>query len=235
MRRVIVFGGSRGLGCSIVSRLVSFGHDVLSVSRKSTNQLLSPNNYAHFSLDLSSLVSDELSKLYSTFPDPDAICFAHRYRPSTSPDPSKEYREMIVSVSEIIEFFDRHRTSGSKLRIVIIGSIYSDNVGFDQGWSYHCVKHAQLALVRYWSIARKGNLLFYLVSPPTYVKEGSESYWASSKKSEIWSHYPSNRLIAVSEVSELVCDVLLNGSPLLSGSNLIADMGVSKLYNDQRL
>ena len=65
------------------------------------------------------------------------------------------------------------------------------------------------------------------------MKEGSDDYWSSTRKYETWKKSPMGSLPTVSAVSDICKKLLCDGSPLLSGQNMIVDGGMSNIYPDQ--
>jgi nucleoside-diphosphate-sugar epimerase len=234
MSNYIVFGGSGGLGRKIVSDLLARRHTVISVSR-GRDKAENSTRCRHFSLDLSDLKENDLCDLFSMSGTVDGVCFAHRYRPEGQICPSGEYISSVHSVARIIDYIQSKRgmLEDRCCRVLIIGSSYTYSAGRDQGWSYHACKHAQQGLVRYFSANSSDGLLIFMVSPPTFIKEGAEVYWSSNRKSELWKKFPSKGLVSVCAVSELCCQMLTEGSPLLNGCNIPADSGLSNIYQDQ--
>ena len=92
---------------------------------------------------------------------------------------------MVGSVAKcmeaLIKFYNNKIPSNENFtRVVLIGSSYASKVGYDQSWSYHVCKAAQLSLVRFFSIRSNGFYSINLLSPATYMKQGSEDYWTTS-------------------------------------------------------
>ena len=50
---------------------------------------------------------------------------------------------MVVSTARIIDAIIKSNDIGNIINVVIIGSTYIDQVGFDQGWNYTAIKSAQ--------------------------------------------------------------------------------------------
>lgn len=234
MKTAVVIGGSSGLGLSIVKRLLTKHLQVVCISR--TKPLVSHPNLIHFSEDLLDLTKLRAQLIFKEYPNPDVLCFAQRHRDSGDICPNDEYNVMVRSTGFIIEQALETRTVDSNkypLRTVIIGSTYSSSAGFDQGWSYHAAKSAQSAIVRYFAASYCGRIIINMVSPPTYVKDNTETYWSSTTKNQRWISVSSLPLITVKQVADAVCTVLLNESQCISGNNIFLDYGLSNLYFDQ--
>jgi len=231
MSSILVFGGSSGLGQEVSDHLTHSGHIVHTASRSA--QAGSPYSSQ---VDLQQLTCDNLDKLFDKCGIPDAICFSQRYRPGTSEYSAiNEYQVSVASVAQILDYLLQNLcvTPEYPVKVVIVGSTYSTRVGRDQGWSYHAVKHAQLALTKYYALNSMGCLNTYHVSPPTFVKSGALEYWKKTQKYQKWLQYPPKTMLSVESISNFIVELLINGSPLLSGSDLRLDHGVSELYNDQ--
>ena len=236
MAKTIVFGGSSGLGSCITNDLLELNHSVVTVSRTDSAPSSRESGYTHKRIDLSDVNDGHFSDLCKGLGTVDSVCFAQRYRPTSLASCIEEYKVTVLSVAAFIEYLDDHSEflpENSYCRIVVIGSSYSYTAGRDQNWSYHSCKHSLQGLVRYFSANVKSRLLIYMVNPATFMKKDSEEYWAVTRKADLWRKAPSQGLISITHVSKLCVDLMLHGNPLLAGSNLAADWGLSNLYPDQ--
>lgn len=233
----LVFGGSSGLGLSLVEYLSSLDFLVTSVSRADTTGFGQCNS--HINLDLSETTISSFEQLLNNNPPYRYIFFAQRYRPSSVSSCLDEYRTMVISVANFLQAIISsplyHSCSPqSRVRIAVVGSTYAQSVGFDQDWSYHTCKAAQLSLVRYFALNSHRKFSINLISPATYKKANTEKFWNSSEKSTLWNSYPSSGLLSVQDVAHSIVDFVLS-SPFISGQNLDLDFGLSNLYHDQKV
>jgi len=231
----LVLGSSRGLGLCLTQRLLASDHHVSSISRTQI-KLASTTRHNHLCLDLAEISDEDLSGLFNQVKPIDGVCFAHRYRPTLSHSYLEDYSTSVIAVAKLLDYIDRHPAvvnPGSSCRALLIGSSYSSFSGYDQDWSYHANKHALLGLLRYFSTVSSDHLLVFMVSPPTYMKEGSLDYWTTTTKYEVWKSSPARSMPSVSLVVDVCKQLICEGSPLLSGQNLILDGGMSNLYPDQ--
>ena len=116
---------------------------------------------------------------------------------------------------------------------MIIGSTYVESVGLDQDWSYHVCKSGQLALIKYFSLQSNLNFNINMLSPATFIKPGSEKYWADNQKSALWKKYPIKGLAKANEIAMEAFNIMTSSSKFTNGNNIHIDSGISHLYNDQ--
>jgi NAD(P)-dependent dehydrogenase (short-subunit alcohol dehydrogenase family) len=235
MSHYLVFGASRGLGLTIASKILDSGHKISTVSR-TKNQQVNTASHIQRCLDLADFTDNQLEDLFRNIPPVDGICFAQRYRPNAFPSSLDEYNISVRSIARILEYVNTNSSvvaPDGSCRAVLIGSTYSSSCGYDQNWSYHAAKHALIGIMRYFSIVRNRHLLVFMVSPPTFMKEGSYSYWATTEKYELWKSSPTRSLPTASSISEVCLQLLYDGSPLLCGINLALDGGMANIYPDQ--
>ena len=242
MKKFLVFGGSKGIGLSLSKLLLKEGHRVLIVSRNKSNFTCQSRNCEIIELDLLNLKRNIISEIFKNEIQFDGICFAQRYRSNEKIIINKsieEYKVMVDATAQIMIQINEYlahinnKNYDSFLRILIIGSSYATRVGKDQDWSYHAVKSAQLSLIKYFSINSNGLFNINMLSPGTFIKEGSESFWQDHPKNEHWKKNASLGLIKSSLLAEQALDIMTKSSIYFSGNNINLDAGLSHLYHDQ--
>ena len=234
MKRYLVFGGSKGLGSEICSILSSDNHEVINCSRSNPC-----NESIHEFFDLISADKHTFYDLFERFWPIHGLIFSQRYRDSTnSSNYLDEYKVTVESIGlaldAFIEFTNDIKLKLFTTRVIIIGSSYTSSAGYDQNWSYHSTKHAQIGILRYFSVNGNGTFNINVISPPAYVRRGAEEYWSKNEKSSIWRNYPSQTLPTIQEVATIVVNILYHSSVFFSGNNIMTDSGVCNLYPDQR-
>ena len=83
------------------------------------------------------------------------------------------------------------------------------------------------------SVRSNGYYSINLLSPATYMKQGSEDYWKGQEKYKFWKTFSPKGLATAKEISTTVFNFLNEGSPLISGNEIFLDGGLFNLYPDQ--
>ena len=158
---------------------------------------------------------------------------------SKSEHPINEYKLSVDFIGKFIDQFIKFLESRKRseeifpIKLLIIGSTYSTQSGFEQDWSYHSTKAAQASLVKYFSIRSKGDFTINMLSPATFIKEGAENFWQNQKKFEFWKNYTNKGLATVNQIAEASIHYLFKSSIYINGQNILIDNGLSNLYPDQ--
>lgn len=236
----IVVGGSQGLGKEIIRVLLNRNFEVMNISRSKC--LISSTYLTNVTLDISVLNRLHISKIFRNADKIDGIIFSQRFRNQgeicKDEDHIDEYKTTVVATSIIIEEYRKYQQMNSKNNIgsiILVGSTYSKSIGLDQNWSYHTCKYAQEALVNYYAVHSDGKFSINLVCPATYMKEGTEKYWRSNRKSEIWEKYSVKQLATVQDMAINVVNILICSTLFNSGNKIMLDGGVSHIYHDQEI
>tara|TARA_Y100001968_G_scaffold333701_1_gene398489 strand:+ start:3758 stop:4489 length:732 start_codon:yes stop_codon:yes gene_type:complete len=241
MKNFLIFGGSKGIGASISKKLSKQGNKVFVICRNNISVLDKYPNVEIIEVDLLNLDQKKIMQIYKDYPLFDGICFSQRYRLNNSSlqkNSINEYNIMVDSIANSILMLKEFKQSlnNNKLnhtRILLIGSSYATRVGNDQDWSYHSIKASQLSLVRYFSIHCDGFFNINMLSPATFKKEGTDSYWEKQYKNIHWKKFIQSGLINSDILSDSAIDLLTNSSIYLSGNNISIDGGLCNLYHDQ--
>ena len=237
IQKVCVVGGSSGLGLAITRKLKSLGHESIVISRSKPDQL-DLLGVVHYSLDFEANNFEcSLSQVLNEIGQVDAFCFCQRFRPSIPNLASNfilEYKVMVESIYRFLEFYLDYIADHQFFNAVIVGSSYSASCGFDQNASYHCVKSAQRALVAYLSVHYTNHLSINLLSPPTFMKPGTNDYWLTTDKYKVWQESMGHSFPQAETIADSIINFLLTINPSLSGNNIMLDYGLSNLYFDQK-
>ena len=235
-KRICIVGGSSGLGSVVSQKLIEGGGvEIVYVSRNvSSDPRL--EEATHISLDLATCSALEVNNFLICQGPFDAFCFCQRYRSSDISVESafiEEYRVTVYSILLIIDSYFKIYTPTTQLSAVVVGSTYASCVGFDQPPGYHCAKAAQKSLVKSLSNLYRALMSINMFSPPTFIKEGADLYWAKSSKTSLWETFPGARLPSVDAIADAIILSLLNPNQFCSGNDIILDSGFSHVYFDQ--
>ncbi len=237
-KNFIIIGGTKGLGKEIVNLISKPNNNVICIGRTSTKNV-NPN-VKFLRNDLEKITFDDYISIFKLLGKIDGICFAQRYR-SKANETNKFINEANIMIEPIANCMDAliKYQSNKKMnkenftKVIVVGSSYSSRVGYDQDWGYHVSKAAQLSLVRYFSIRSKGKYSINLLSPATFIKEGTNDYWKNTKTFENWKNYPSQGLINVKDIAKSIIQLIDQSSPFISGNEIYIDGGLFNLYPDQ--
>ena len=235
-KNFIIIGGTKGLGKEIVQIISQKNHNVIYIGREKTIQ--DSHNLKFIEHDLEKISFDDFISIFKSIGEINGICFTHRYRKKEEKRFADEVNVMIEPIAQCMEALIQYQSNKEInynffTRVIITGSSYSSRVGIDQDWMYHASKAAQLSLVRYFSIRSNGKYSINLLSPATYMKDGSYDYWKEHKKFKNWRNFPTQGLLSAKEVALSIIDFLEKNSPFISGNEIMIDGGLFNLYPDQ--
>lgn len=245
--KVLIIGGGSGLGLQLANMLRQDNCEVHIISRSTPSKKCIHASIIFHQINLQTLTDTQIDLLGSLMGSMDGIAFCQRYRTplgghlSKSEAAQNEYQVCVHSTAILIEKMQEKimkspRTQSNKgpIKLLLVGSTYSNYAGYDQDWSYHAVKSALHGLVRYFAIRSNGRFSINMISPPTFMKLQAEEYWMQTEKYTRWKHYPSNGLPTSQDVAELARMLLMNSNRFINGQNIICDGGASCLYLDQQ-
>lgn len=246
--RVLIVGGTSGLGLQLAKLLVKDSLDVHVLSRSEPNKEIVNGSIKYHQADLQHLDATQTDQLVGLMESMNAIAFCQRYRRNGGSNLNKgedalnEYQVCIQStallVEKMLEKINKRSDMQPKQRpkqLLLVGSTYSNYAGFDQDWSYHAVKSALHGLVRYFAVKSNGLYAINMISPPTFIKQGAEEYWQQTEKYRKWKTYPSNGLPTAEDIAVLAKAIMLNSNQFINGQNIVCDGGASCLYLDQQI
>lgn len=234
-KNFLIVGGTNGLGCSIAEKLNEEGYEVVVTGRKNNFKTKEIN---FLRIELENVNKKDFLDILNNSNSFNGVSFTQRYRPELEiRDYLKEVKVMISSIATFMDALNEFNFSNQKkqkfTKILIAGSNYSSKIGYDQGWEYHTIKSAQLALVKYFSVKSNGNYSINLLSPATYIKRGAEAYWEKQSISKKWLNFPSRHLLYVDDIADAFKLFMLEGNNYISGNNIFIDGGLFNLYADQ--
>ena len=234
-KNFLVVGGTNGLGLSIAEKLNEDDYEVIVTGRKHNLKL---KEIDFLKIELENVNKKDFLEILNKSNGFNGVSFTQRYRPELEVrDYLKEVKVMVSFIATFIDALNEFNFSNQKnkkfTKILIAGSNYSSKIGYDQGWEYHTIKSAQLALVKYFSVKSKGDYSINLLSPATYIKRGAEAYWEKQSISQKWLGFPSRHLLHVDEIADAFKLFMLEGNNYISGNNIFIDGGLFNLYADQ--
>ena len=232
--KVLIIGGSQGLGKVIASEW-NEGDEITIVSRYMHRASEVINQKCNrLTVDLSKDTQAVEEWVSTNISELKFVIFTQRYRNEAEANIcyQKEYETMVVSTARIIDAIIKSNDIGNIINVVIIGSTYIDQVGFDQGWNYTAIKSAQKGIMKHYSINGQGKLNISMISPGPYIKNESNE-WKNKSQFSIWKNFISNGLPKVDEVARAIIEYCKIEGRLLNGQNIKLDSGLSNLYPDQ--
>ena len=246
----LIFGGSSGLGFECTKKLLSLGKIVLVLSRTAPFELSKIHKLTHVPIDLTMDNSETYREILMNNSPIAGLIFSQRYRALPSiqtTDPKifsnilNEFATSVIStglvLDNLLELLNQNMIQSSPyshIPIVIIGSTYSNSVGFDQTWQYHASKSALQSLVRYYASKGGRHLAINSINPPTFIKPKVSTHSESFlKKLRIWASLPAQSLDTVDSIADVCLKLLLEESNLISGNEIRLDHGTGYLYPDQ--
>ena len=229
----VIFGGSSGIGHSIVRDLLKNGHsDIVNIDI-TPSDIASRNILGDLSCD--KFVQSVLLKL-NGFDKIDSVIWTVRYRHSDQMNDIDIVKnsfdvELFPLVKLLSDLSSRLITDGTS--VVIISSIASKLIS-SQHFAYNLVKSAQESLVRALAVKYGDNSSVRINAIcPGIVDIPGRSSTLNSQYSEAAllrkSSVPRPLTVHVDEISKLCTFLLSQASSALNGATLVADGGESIL------
>lgn len=236
---VIVVGGSSGLGKVVARRWARDGYRVAIVSRNIPAFIGESDSLHHFPADLVTLSSDAANQLaeriISSLGKITYVMFCQRYR-GTQRNLANEMAVSITSTDLMIQAFRPHFVTKGDRAIAAIGSVYADFVGSSQPLSYHVVKAALNALVRFYAVVLgPDGIRVNSISPLTYLKDESRHVYLNNPKTlEKYSRIvPLGRMPEASECANTLLYLCSSQASFVSGQVLYVDGGLSVVWPEE--
>jgi NAD(P)-dependent dehydrogenase (short-subunit alcohol dehydrogenase family) len=233
---VLVVGGSKGTGRTIVRTMVQKGRRVSVVSRSIPEQKVKGARY--YAADVSR------PEIASTVAD-----IVRRHGPLNHVVCAQQFRgegdswtgSMDVTLSGVMRVVEAAKdlfASGANNTIVIIGSITGRLINVEQHVGYHVAKAGIDHMVRYYalSLGPKG-IRVNAVAPNTILKdENTEFYTVRNKKiGDLYASLsPLGRMTTAQDVADTVAFLTSDQSAAITGQTLVVDGGVT-LINPEGL
>jgi len=216
----LVTGGTRGIGSVIASVLRDRGDNVITLSKRKTD------NENHFSVDLSS--KKQLSKLSKNIGSTtiDNLVFCHRYRGKSW---NKEFQISFNAVYHTIEALSSNLVSGSS--IVIIGSNASRFILDEQSLVYHATRASLENLARYYAVqlGPKGIRCNSILPGGTLIKPENVDFFTKENpvRKLIEEITPLSKMGDAKDIAHLVEFLCSDKATFISGQSIMIDGGLS--------
>lgn len=231
LRKILVIGGSRGLGAVAGELLHKHGARVAVMSR---GQARLPWADLHHACDVTQSLKfiRALREIRTKFGFLDGVLFCARYRGLGN----SWQQEIAINLGACRNLLAKapgmfgSRGGGS---VVLIGSTAARGVALEQSDGYHAAKAGLMGLSRYYAyhLARKG-IRVNVVSPGTFQKKSWPTSGLNPRLRKIRQTNPFNRLGQDREIAE-VCDFLLGPqSSWITGQELVVDGGAGLVCNE---
>ncbi len=228
---MLVIGGTRGMGRSLVSRLLKDGHTVSIVARRPATdpEHLANPKARHWQADIAvpEQIQPTLSEIVRERGKIQGLVFLQRYRG----EGDAWEGELAVSVKatrDIIDFLSPEFSGNGS--IVIVNSNAAEIIVDEQPLSYHVAKAALLQLVRYYAVKLgPENIRVNGVCPITTLKIESRDHYLNNP--DLVALYkkmiPLGRLGTADEIANIIAFLCSTESSYLTGQNLTVDGGIS--------
>ena len=232
MKHSLIIGGSKGLGRATAEKLLARGDKVSIISRSIPDIKLDKATY--YETDISNEISlNSIMTKISDIGPVNYILFCQRYRGSE--DSWKGEFDVTVNASrKIIEYFT-DKFSNNDNSIVFVSSVFAEFVGTGQPLSYQLGKSSMNSLMRFYAVnLGKQGIRSNSVSPFTFIKEESKSYYESQK--ELLKMYknivPLERVGSTDEISDVLLFLCSKQSRYITGQNIYIDGGLSLVWQE---
>jgi NAD(P)-dependent dehydrogenase (short-subunit alcohol dehydrogenase family) len=242
MKHSLIIGGTKGTGRAIARMFVNKDHKVSVIAR--TNPMSdgsAPYNPALYMQ--ADLAKEEILPMLDIIIDKNGpvnyVVFCQRFR-GKEDDWNNEIQVSLTATKNIIDYLTRkpERLSTDDKSIVMISSIASRMVIYQQEISYHMAKAGLETMVNYYSVnlAPKGVRVNAII-PGTLVKEESMAFYEKNPalKSLYTDNIPLGRMVNTEDITNLVDFLCSEKSTMLTGQKIILDGGISLIGQESLL
>lgn len=219
-KRVLITGGSRGIGAEIAKQFKSLGADLISLS----------------SADYDFTDDNDLNKLQDFISAQDRIdvcvnCAATIFSSQIDKMSTDDYRKLMMVNLEapflitkwVSKIMCRHHYG----RIVNIGSIAAERTRPNRS-AYSASKHALIALTRSSAIdLAPHKVLVNAVSPGFTMTDMVKSSMTDSMIDELSAMVPMGRFASPSDIAKAVLFLASDHNQFITGHNMVVDGGFS--------
>ena len=242
MKHSLIIGGTKGTGMAIVRMFVNKGHKVSVIARTNpvSDSSAPYNPTLYVQADLS---KDKILPMLDGILDKNGpmnyVVFCQRFR-GKEDDWNNELQVSLTSTKDIIDYLTEkpERLAKDDKSVVMISSIASRMVIYQQPLSYHIAKAGLETMVNYYSVnlAPKG-VRFNAIIPGTIVKEESRTFYENntSLKSLYTENIPLGRMVSTEDITDLVDFLCSEKSSMLTGQKIILDGGISLVGQESLL
>ena len=217
--RVLVLGGSSGIGYALVELFRSENYDVLNISRSPCNL----EGVKNFSIDLFEKNLDlSFIKDVSLVVDCIGINIPSEFEAIKENDLDRMFE---VNIKSKFRVFQQLLESNDLTHVVIVSSIWG--VSARRGRSvYGATKHALAGLVKTLALEYASmNCLINLVSPGFTLTDLTARTNSEEELEEIKSKIPLNRLAQPVEIARIIKFLTSEMNTYLTGQNIVIDGG----------
>lgn len=175
MKRVVVFGGSRGVGGVLSNRLLRAGNFVIVVSRSCDKK---HKNFKFIKADLSreSQCKSACEQILALGIPLDGLVFLQRFRGDSSETWNGEVNTTLLAFKLGVELLSKALVEGGA--IVAVSSNAARFATINQPASYHMAKAGLEAMVRYYALTLGSSLIkVNAVALATTIKPENEEFY----------------------------------------------------------
>ena len=242
MKHSLIIGGTKGTGRAIARMFVNKEHNVSVIARtNSVNDSSAPYNPTLYVQ--ADLTTDKTLPMLDIIIDKNGpvnyVVFCQRFR-GKEDDWNNELQVSLTSTKNIIDYLTERpeRLSKGDKSVVMISSIASRMVIYQQQLSYHVAKAGIETMVNYYSVnlATKG-VRFNAILPGTIVKEETMAFYEKNPalKSLYTDNIPLGRMVNTEDITNLVDFLCSEKSSMLTGQKIILDGGISLIGQESLL
>ena len=234
---VLVVGGSKGIGRTLVRRLAADDQIVSVISRSVSRDFAELPLVGSWAADVADpeALRKALTSILETNGPVSGAVLLQRYR-GQGDDWAGEMATSLSAAREVVEWVGEHRRfPDDGTSIVVIGSAAGTFVASEQPVSYHVAKAGLIQMVRYYAVALGGKgVRLNAISPGTILKEENEAFYRDN--AELAGLYreiiPVGRMGTANDVANLALFLLSDSAAFLTGQNIVLDGGVSLHWHE---
>jgi len=227
---MLVVGGSKGIGRSIVQTMLKAGYVLSVISRTKPQEKYKNVHYWAADITQQSFLPDILSELVRRNGKLDHLVFCQQFR-DTGDDWNGQIETSLTATKNIIEWASDHFTKRRGGSITMIGSIANRYIAKEKSVGYHVAKAGLEQMIRYYALALgPRGIRVNGISPNTVLKQENKDFYIKENK-KLYDLYanisPLRRMVTSSDVANAAAFLCGPYSASITGQSIVIDGGLS--------
>lgn len=236
-KHVLVIGGTKGIGRSVVNALTSDGHVLSVVGRRTPEIEFAPeSNINYYQGDVCNFNSFRhiLDQILEQRGPLRSLVFVQRFR-GEGDTWAGEIETGLTATRNILDFAVDHFDASPDHGVVMIASVAGRFVASEQQAGYHVAKAGLEQLARYYAVVfgPKG-IRVNCVAPCAVIKEEARAFYENNHdlRQLYESITPLRRMGTAEEVAEAVAFLCSDRASFITGQTIVVDGGISLQWQE---
>ncbi len=227
---MLVIGGSKGIGRSVVQTMTQRGYLVSVISRKQPQEKIKKVHYWDADITKPGRFLKVFNEIIRRQGQLNHLVFCQQFR-GAGDDWAGQIETSLTAVKRVIgSAVDHFENIKGRNTIIIVTSIAGRLIAAEQPVGYHVAKAGLEQMTRYYALTlgAKG-IRVNAIAPNMVLKEENKDFYLRNKK--IYDLYrkisPLGRMVASDDVAHTVAFFCSSQSAGITGQSLVIDGGVS--------